>query len=408
MIASYTKYFQRFILLLVGIIMLSHLYAQSDSSPKTSVSGYVKYLQTTSIIPETPLVGNMLTDNLIHHRLNFRWYPKDQWTVAVEARNRIFYGEQVKLFNQFGSYSQLIDQYEGLVDLSVIWLDEDAAMFHSIIDRAYINWATDKWEVCLGRQRINWGINMVWNPNDLFNPINFLDFDYEERPGRDAIRVQYFSGLMSSIDVSIAPAKEIENSIAAALYKFNLGTYDLQLLAGYARGDMALGGGWAGYMGGAGFKGEGTYYSPTAYATDTIGSALIFSGTLDYQFSNGIYTMVSLLYNSKGNTASTPATGGQGGLFLFGGANNISAKNLFPGKWVGFVQSSKQLHPLVNVSTALIYTPTENLTVFFPTLTYSIKENWDLDLIAQAAFQDQAEIYRHIGTSIFLRMKWSY
>ncbi|RMG23462.1 MAG: hypothetical protein D6730_14425, partial [Bacteroidetes bacterium] len=367
--------------------------------------GYIKYLQTTTVFPKMPLVGNMLTDNFIHNRLNFRWYPARQWTVAVEARNRLFYGEQVKLFNTFGSFSQRIDQYEGLVDLSVIWLDEEAALLHSIVDRAYLNWAGEKWEVRLGRQRINWGINLAWNPNDLFNPLNFLDFDYEERPGRDALRVQYFPGLMSSVELAFAPAKKISNSIGAALYKFNLGTYDIQLLAGYARGDLAFGGGWAGYIGGAGFKGEATYYSPTGAATDTLGRAFIFSTALDYQFGNGIYATASVLYNSKGQGLNNGATQGP---LLLGGSSTVSSKNLFPGKWAYLLQASRQLHPLVSLSVAGLYTPTDNLSIFFPTITYSIKENWDLDLVAQAALADQNEAYRHLGTSLFFRLKWSY
>lgn len=403
--ATYKYILQQTLFILIGICITFSIKAQ-DSEPKTTINGYIKYLQTTTVFPKIPLVGNMLTDNLIHNRLNFKWYPNSQWTVAVEARNRIFYGEQVKLFNQIGDYSSLVDQYDGLVDLSVIWLDDEAAMMHSIIDRAYVNWANEKWEVRLGRQRINWGINLAWNPNDLFNPINFLDFDYEERPGRDAIRVQYYAGLMSSIEVAVSPAKEIRNSIAAALYKFNVGTYDFQLLSGYSRGDLAFGAGWAGYLGGAGFKGEATYYSPTGYATDSIGEAFIFSGALDYQFNNGIYSTISILYNTKGESGNNVNFGQ--GLLGFANSNNISAKSLFPGKWATLVQASKQLHPLVNLSLAGIYTPTNNLTVIFPTITYSIKENWDLDLITQAAFQDQMGNYQHMGSSVFFRLKWSY
>lgn len=41
---------------------------------------------------------------------------------------------------------------------------------------------------------------MAWNPNDWFNTYNYFDFDYEERPGTDAIRVRvYFKDGMSSL-----------------------------------------------------------------------------------------------------------------------------------------------------------------------------------------------------------------
>ena len=37
-------------------------------------------------------------------------------------------------------------------------------------------------------------MNLVWNPNDLFNAFSFVDFDYEERPGSDALRIQKYTG----------------------------------------------------------------------------------------------------------------------------------------------------------------------------------------------------------------------
>ena len=68
-------------------------------------------------------------------------------------------------------------------------------------DRLFIEWNKEKWNIRIGRQRINWGINLAFNPNDIFNAYNFLDFDYEERPGVDAARVQYYYGSFSGLDL---------------------------------------------------------------------------------------------------------------------------------------------------------------------------------------------------------------
>ncbi|MEL6843300.1 MAG: hypothetical protein AAFP02_08800, partial [Bacteroidota bacterium] len=206
--------------LLLGFLLLFGLNVQAQEAKKLNVGGYVKFLQTQYFVQNPQLDTTIgLTDNLFHNRLNLHYYPNEKWDIGIESRNRLFYGDQIKVNPAF---SDQVDTYNGLVDLSVRWHDGNGFLLHSIIDRAYVNYSHDKWDITVGRQRINWGINTVWNPHDLFNAFNFLDFDYEERPGSDAIRVQYFPGVVSRAEIAIAPDDTIENSVAAALYIFNV------------------------------------------------------------------------------------------------------------------------------------------------------------------------------------------
>lgn len=370
--------------------------AQSEKPKKLQVSGYVKFLQSNTFVPLAPLDTTLkLTDNLIHNRLNFHYYPGKRWKIAVETRNRIFYGDQVRV----PGFGDQIDQYNGLVDLSVRWLDEGGFLLHSIVDRAYVNYSHQKWDITVGRQRINWGVNMIWNPNDLFNAYNFLDFDYEERPGSDAVRIQYFPGDLSRIEIAAAPADSLENSVAAALYRFNAKGYDFQLMSGYYRGDFALGGGWEGNLGQVGFKGEGSWFYPLGGSADTT-SALGASVTLDYMFGSGLYLMGSALYNSDGARAGLA----QGGI----AARQLSARNLFPSRWAMYGSVSGSPHPLLSLSAGAIYGLTNNLLILVPSTTYSIKENWDIDLLGQLFFSDGANGFASQGAGVYLRLKWSY
>lgn len=373
--------------------------AQTEEEPKYSLNGYVKFLQTASFYNfDSVSIPGPITNNLIHNRLNFRYFPNENWTVAVEARNRIFYGEQVRFTPDFGDQ---IDQYPGLVDLSVRWFENDALLIHSIIDRAYINYTKGKWDVRVGRQRINWGINTIWNPNDLFNAFNFLDFDYEERPGNDAVKVTYYSGVLSSAELAFSPADTIEQSVGAFKYKFNAKGYDIQTIAGYYRGDLALGTGWAGNLGNVGFKGEATWFIPMEPSPDSV-QALGVSAGADYLFGNGLFVSGGFLYNSSGKNGGF----GQGG--LFGSNIQVSAKNLFPVEWAFLVQGSGSITPLLNASGVIIYSPENNLLVAVPTLTYSIKENWDLDFVGQIFALEFNDTFKPLGSSIFFRIKWSY
>jgi len=147
-----------------------------------------------------------------------------------------------------------VSKDHGLIDLNWAWLDEPGIVGVSQIDRAWVKYNRQGWDITLGRQRINWGVNTFWNSNDLLNTFNLVDFDYEERPGTDAVRVQRYFKNYSSIDIAIAPSKYDSTWVGAGMYKFNKWTYDFQVLGGWWNEDVALGVGWAGNLKTASFN----------------------------------------------------------------------------------------------------------------------------------------------------------
>ena len=140
---------------------------------RVQVSGFVKYMNTASVAS----LDSMITDNLIHNRLRLKVNITNKLTSVVEMRNRIFYGEGTSLNPHLGS---LLNDDGGLIDLSFVPVNKQAFVMHSILDRAYLKYSAQKWELRVGRQRINWGVNLAWNPNDLFNAYSLIDFDYQE------------------------------------------------------------------------------------------------------------------------------------------------------------------------------------------------------------------------------------
>jgi hypothetical protein len=355
------------------------------------VRGYLKYLHTSSFLN----LDNMIIDNLFHNRINTKAFINDNWTAKIDLRNRIFYGDQVNLLPS--NYKQL-EVDPGIVDLSFLWIDQPAIYGHTIIDRAYLDYQKGKINMRLGRQRVNWGINLAWNPNDLFNAYNFADFDYEERPGMDGIRLQYFTSGMNSIDFAASVAEDIEDITVAGKYVFNKKGYDIQLLGGKYLTDVAIGGGWAGNIKQAGFKGEATYFHDYANLTDTSGA---ISGTVsfDYLFSGKYYVNVSGLYNSVGVGASGLNQN------LFG---NVNAKTLMPNKWSSMAQFSVPLNPLFSASIAGIYAIDLKTVFFMPSISYSISQNWECYVVGQNYFGDQSGNFKSLGNSIFMRFKWSF
>lgn len=397
------KPYSTLIYIILYFIPLTSL-AQESSEKNWVLSGYVKDLQSLFILnnPE-PLPDLLIQDNLLHHRLNFRWYPNDNWTIRAELRNRIFWGDQIKLAGG-AAFLEQIDGANDFFDLSWGRANDIGLGFHTMIDRFYADYTKGNWEIKLGRQRINWGINTVWNPNDIFNAFSFTDFDYEERPGSDALRVKYYTGVASSIEIAAKTFNHIDTLTAAALWKFNKWNYDFQLLGGIVNQDVVFGGGWAGNLKNAGLKGEFSWFHALEENEEDSFAATF---AIDYSFSNSLYASLGFLYNSNGST-----TANVNNLFTF----ELSAKNLYPYQYAIFVQASYPLSPLINAGGAIIYSPSQSHAMFInPTLTYSIKENWDLDLIGQFVFNREASIsnpdefsFRSPIQGLFLRFKYSY
>jgi hypothetical protein len=296
----------------------------------------------------------------------------------------------------------IVDWDNGMVDMSFVLVDQNALVIHSMVDRAYLKYTSEKLDIRLGRQRINWGLNLAWNPNDLFNTYTLIDFDYQERAGADAARAQYFFDGQTSIDVAYQYGDNLDESIIAGMFKFNRWEYDFQVLGGSYYTDIAAGVGWAGNLKTMGFKGEVTLFHPKAFSPDT---ADVISGsvTFDYSFKNGLYLNASALYNSSG-VSSTLSMGNPFETFM----GSLSAKNLMPSMVTYFLQGSVAFTPALTGSLSLFYMDGFKTYFYMPSISYSIQENWELMLLGQVAMADDGLGIEAIGHGVFLRLMYSY
>ncbi len=340
--------------------------------------------------------GVTLQQNLIHNRLNFRYDLKTNFQAGLELRNRLFYGEFLKYTPDYGD---ILEVDGGIVDMNWSWINNKEFVAHTAIDRLWLNWSNDKWDVRFGRQRINWGQNTVWNPNDLFNVLNFADFDYEERPGADALKVQRYFKKNRSLHAAYKFTSDPDESVFAAMYRFNKKQYDFQLLAGKYRKDLAAGIGWAGNLKGAGFKGEITYFES---GVDSVDNSVLGSIGLDFIIPNGPFVSVSALYNTLGVSdlskllVLSPSGGGQ-----------LDVKNLMPNKYSAFVQAGGSINPLVSMGLAAILALDIDGYFLMPSIDYSVKTNLDMSLVGQS-FIGKTTKWENLSSAIFLRFKWSY
>lgn len=78
----------------------------------------------------------------------------------------------------------------------------------SSIYRAYLEYEGAKHLLMVGKQRVPFGVGRIWNPTDVFNPIDIFAIETEERQGTDALHYEYASGTLSNIDLTLSRKKQ--------------------------------------------------------------------------------------------------------------------------------------------------------------------------------------------------------
>ncbi|GBD89630.1 hypothetical protein BMS3Abin04_00338 [bacterium BMS3Abin04] len=371
------------------VLFNSILFAQSGFG----YNGYLENLQTVWAPKE---INQWVFSNSISNRINFSWYASDAVTFNASLRSIFDYGQFVQIIP---GYADIVSKDNGYFNLTKKIASDKSYVLYSNIDRLNLIYSKNNIEVQLGRQRINLGKNLVWTPNDIFNASSFLNFDYVEKPGSDAVRIQYYTGIASSIQFAYK-LNSNNKATAAGIIKINQWDYDFQFLGGIMEDDYILGFGWSGQISSAGFSGEITYFrnkDNQVYNRNILVAAL--SG--NYTFSNSLFIHGEFLYNSAGKTKNA------------GRFNNIftlqySAKNLSPAKYSAFSEISYPITPLITASTSSIFNPSDKSFYIGPSVEFSLTSNIYLLVAGQFFIGDKDTEWGNFGKFYFLRLKWNF
>ncbi len=390
---NYKKLIFIFFIGIIGLLNARVVNAENNVFDNMTLRGYMKAM------PGMRLDKNFSDpqfDNLMHNRLNFRWNLTSDLRFVAEGRNRIFYNS---LFKDFPFFAQMLDRDDGWVDLSWVWMDEGAWIGHSEIDRLYLDYRHNNWQFRTGRQRINWGINLVSNHNDLFNTYSFFDFDYEERPGADAVRVQYHTSFAGRVEVAYSPGKEVENSVAALLWSTNYRAYDLQALMGYYKNRSVLGIGWAGNIGGAGFKGEASWFYDLEETHGERNNNIVAATGLDYMFGNGTFGVLEFLYNGGYQPMEN--------MFLLFD-QPLSPDNIMFSEFAVTLSLQHPFSPIFNGSMAIMALPDQEALFLMPRAGWSLTTNFDLDVISQIFVGGDDTLFSEAGSAWYMSLKYNF
>jgi len=377
------------------LIIPASLFAQdSIKSWNFDLDGYLKF-NTISLYQNNS--KTLLTENMIHNRFDFTVLYKNKFKWIYSFRNRFIYGEFIKFIP---SYSKLIDEEKGFIDLSFLLIDNKNYLLHTIIDRAYAEYNTGRFSIRAGRQRINWSQTYAWNPNDIFNAYNFFDFDYEIKPGSDALRLIYYSGALSQLELAVKA--DYKNRItAASLFKFNKWSYDFQLIAGIMNNeDLVAGTGWSGDLLHGGFRSEMSVFLNKNKLFDT-SACFIASVGYEYIFKNSLMLLFEALYNSQGYKKGNFDLNE----FYY---NDLTAKNLSLTRLSLLISANYPLTPLINATLSMMYSPNNQFMYIGPSITGSISDNISVQLTTQSFFTLDKSTPTSSGSFIFSGIKASF
>jgi len=387
--------FQNSIVLIFILLVNAHLPAQDSLKQHTlTLNGYISEMPN---LQYNSFLGESEFSNQLHNRLNFKWQPNTSITAAMEFRTRFYYyGSDTNMT----SYYEVFEQDAGVVGLSKNIVSGSNYLLNISVDRLWIDYSKNKWQFTLGRQRINWGQCFVWNPNDLFNAYNYLDFDYVEKPGSDALRVQYYTTETNKIELVIKTDSSDKPTVAG-LYRFNRWNYDIQLISGITSDDdFVIGVGWAGQLAKGGLRGEVSYFMPEQEIFEGDGTISASAGW-DYMFKNSLFMQLECLYN--GNKQDSTAFN-----ILENNAFRISAKNPFLSDFSYFASVSYPIMPLLNGSLSTILNPHNKVYILIPSLDFNVLQDLDLSFIAQIiAFKSSPDDLSNLSMW-FLRVKYSF
>jgi hypothetical protein len=339
----------------------------------------------------------VFNDYILHNRINMAYYANNNFTFNIQFRNQFVWGQSMQ---QIPGYAKSFAKDRGVFDMNFNWWANANNLMNTQFDRAYINYTYESLELNLGRQRVNWGRTLVWNPNDIFNAFSYYDVDYMERPGSDALRVNYYFGTAASAEW-VTKLDSAKNLTIAGLYKFNKWSYDIQFLGGYVDGqDFVIGTGWEGNIGPLAFRGEANYYRSEENFADTCGVFLASVG-FDYLIGNKLSVQCEFLYNDS----KTLIDIGQNPTAIFQAPStskslSFSAYNLFSN--VSYI-----VNPILTANLAGMYYTDYKGYFLMPAIDFSIHSNLYFSLMYQY-FNLELNNTRSGSNVAYARLKWNF
>ena len=151
--------------------------------------------------------------------------------------------------------------------------------------RGYLRYSGEKHMLTLGLQRIPFGVGRIWNPIDIFNPIDITSIETDERKGTETLRYEYAINSLSNLDITLSNKKQ------AARIKGYLNVADVALVLVKNENKEIIGYEVEGEFKSITLRSEGGYFTDTQSYRYIIGA--------EYGFENSLTILTEFYHDSE-------------------------------------------------------------------------------------------------------------
>lgn len=261
-------------------------------------SGYVLDLPIVSYI-RTQAAQLLHTDrtqlsNITRMRLRPEFLPWDQGRIAMEYEMSAYYHSARTLLNTL-----TVENNRQVASFRWNLVDSERWLVQHFVDRLYFQQSFSWMDLTIGRQRIAWGSGRVWNPTDLFNPLNPAALGKIEKDGVDATLAKIRLGNFTDVSAVWNPQRDWHRHNAGVRFRTNVSEFDISALGG-SFDDRAVGGlDIAGNLFDAGVRFEGAWTGPSSGFAPVVARYIV---GVDYQFTADIYGLAEFHHNGTGSS----------------------------------------------------------------------------------------------------------
>jgi hypothetical protein len=371
---------------LVSVVSATSAQTSDSSGPGLDFSGYFLEMPVYENSRDTSAQNSEFA-NLARLRLRSTLHLGDNTKIGAEYEiDGLYYSQNLA----FGLASN--NPLRQVISLHWQPVQENHLTSSHYIDRLYFDQDFSFGSLAIGRQRISWGTGRVWNPTDIFNPINPANFGKIEKDGSDAASMRFDLGQLTNLQFVYNAEYHFKYSDYAARFRTNILGYDLSMMSGYVDKRLVNGGDFAGDVGGAGIRGEALVSSDVLSHTGYFMKWILGA---DYQFTDKLYGMFEYYHN------------GQGKVDRF----NYDLNGLSEGKILNLakdylvVSGSYQLTPLITIMLSSNSNLNDGSGYFAGTVSYSASDNTSLSFGSLYTYGDLLTEYWYYPQAYYLKLE---
>lgn len=355
------------------------------------------YINNYSLLGETrpDPFDETLWQNMTSQRFNFNWSINNNFDIFISSRTNFSIGNStiLKIIKETSTDD------DNLMKLSYSLIDKDDKWLGIALDRLALRWATDDFEITLGRQRINWGNTILWNPNDIFDSSPVINFTYPEKMGCDAVRARFYHSEVATSEIALSADRD-GSPTAALLHRNNFRKFDYQLLGGVYKGHyLFAGGGFTTELKNINIRFEGSYFHDYRKLSDKPDVVQLSLG-IDKLFSNNLILQTEVLYTNKPYDISDI-------VFSYLPVRR-SVRELTTSRWSFAGQIYYPFSKLCSINSLIAYFHDQEAIYVGAEMTYHVFKNFDLSLMINLFDYTLGQSYSMDGIVGALHLKYYF